>query len=350
MSLGKTQKVTLNDVARAAGVSRGAAGKVLNNCTGSIRVGKEARERIEKAARALGYQGNMAAAMLAGKKSPLVGVMMDSRSSFRRMKLVSELESAATKRNLRLLISCTHDNIEQMRRNRREMESFGVRGIICLAHDYYEFKDEVIELFAGNCSNVIFAEEPYFPGGAYVQSSNEDAMAGLCGYLKSIGRKRIALVRGSLQWFSDREQERSFKNALLRNGIAFDTELVQYLGIEDEVVYNLEKVLRNFILQQRPDAVIADDAPSLLCLKKAIHDTGIRIPEDLILCGCNNDPLFELFTPPVISLAPRYTELAEALLNAVEESSTPGCKAVIHAGFTAPELTEKIDIPELVTV
>jgi len=345
----KMSKVTLHDVARVAGVSRGAAGKVLNNCTGSIRVGKEARERIKKAAKELGYRGNMAAAMLAGKKSPLVGVMIDSHSSFRRMKLLAELERAATRRNLRLMISWTHDNIEQMRTNRREMESFGVRGLICLAHDYYEFKDDVIELFAADCSNVVFLEEPFFPGSSFVASNNEDAMTGLCGYLKSIGRRRIALLHGSLQWHSEREQERVFKSALIRNGMVFDPEMVQYLEIEGDPMQKSRNTLRDFILTQRPDAVIADDAPSLLCLQKAVYNTGIKIPEDIVLCGCNNDPLFGLFSPPVISLAPRYTEIAEALLDAVE-ADMPGCQAVIKARFSAPQAVEKIDVPEVLTV
>lgn len=336
MSSEKMSKVTLCDVAKAAGVSRGAAGKVLNNCTGSIRVSSETRERIKKAALELGYRGNMAAAMLAGKKSPLIGVMIDSCSHFRRMTIFSELERAATRRNLRLLVSCTHDNIEQMRINRQEMESFGVRGIICLAHDYYEFKEEVIELFADNCSNVVFLEKPFFPGGSYVTCSNEKAMTELCGFLKAQGRKRIALLRGSQQWFSEREQERVFKSALQHNGMEFIPQLVQELEIGSVQKCEAQELLRKFIFDQRPDAVISDDMPELFCLQNALWNTEVRVPEDLVLCGCNNNPMFEFFMPPVTTLLPCYTQIAEALLDAIEMPGEPGCRMVVESKFIPP--------------
>ena len=82
--------------------------------------------------------------------------------------------------------------------------------------------------------------------------------------------------------------------------LVFDPEMVQYLEIEGDPIQKSRNTLRDFILTRRPDAVIADDAPSLLCLQKAVYNTGIKIPEDIVLCGCNNDPLFELFSPPVI--------------------------------------------------
>ena len=48
------EKIRLSDVARLAGVSRSAAGKVLNGCSGDIRVGADTRKRIEDAVRANG--------------------------------------------------------------------------------------------------------------------------------------------------------------------------------------------------------------------------------------------------------------------------------------------------------
>ena len=329
------RKVTLSDVARAAGVSSGAAGKVLNGCSGSIRVGAETRKRIEEAAAKLGYTRNMAAAMLRGKKSPLVGVMIDSQSPFRRMQLLTELEAAATERDLRLLVSYTHENVDQMRRNRKEMESCGVRGIICLSHDYYFCKKEVAELFEGNCGNVIFMEEPFFPGAAFVRTSDERAYAELVGAMKKAGKRRIAMLRASLDHFSERERERCWRNALRVNGLEFDPSLVWEVDVERVFSGEVEAALLPLFNSRRPDALFADDAPLHFASRNALRKADPEGPRDILSHGGNGDPMFNLLTPPAGSLDPHYRETAEALLDALEDMGKPGCRAVIESEFTS---------------
>ena len=45
--------------------------------------------------------------------------------------------------------------------------------------------------------------------------------------------------------------------------------------------------------------------------------SGWRIPEELILCGGNNDPLFRHAMPEIRSLNPHYEQIAAELLEAV---------------------------------
>ena len=61
------EKARLSDIAKLAGVSKAAAGKVLNGGRSQIRVSEETRQRILAAAKQLHYQPNMAASILAGK-------------------------------------------------------------------------------------------------------------------------------------------------------------------------------------------------------------------------------------------------------------------------------------------
>ena len=329
------RKVNLSDVARAAGVSRGAAGKVLNGCSGAIRVSEETRKRIVEAAEKLGYNRNMAAAMLAGKKSPLVGVMIDSQSGFRRRQLLTALEAAATKRNLRLLVSYTHDNIAQMRQNRSEMESFGVRGIICLSHDYYAYKKEVTELFEGNCGNVVFMEEPFFPGAAFIRTSDERAHVELFAAMKKAGKRRIALIRSGLESYSERERERCFRNALKVNGLELLPGFIRELSVQRVFTDEAEKALEGLFSASGPDAVFADDAVLHLALRRSLLQAPRKIQENIFFYGGNGNPMFKLLLPPAATFDPRYDAAAEALLDALEEMGTPGCRAVIESEFTS---------------
>ncbi len=73
------KRATLTDVAREAGVSRTAAARVLLGTGGDhVRVGEEARERIEAAAGRLDYLPNRLAQQLRGASSRTIGVILDT--------------------------------------------------------------------------------------------------------------------------------------------------------------------------------------------------------------------------------------------------------------------------------
>ena len=68
MSLNIQKPVTMQQIARLAGVSRPAVSAVLNNReNSSIKVSQEKRERILDIARNLKYRPNLAAIQLTGK-------------------------------------------------------------------------------------------------------------------------------------------------------------------------------------------------------------------------------------------------------------------------------------------
>ena len=108
------RKVTLSEVAKRAGVSLGAASKVLNGGTSKIGVGAEARRRILNAARQLNYHTNMAASILAGGSSRMIGVFVDSFVHYRTLRLLQEIERLTSGQGYRIITSFT-DNIANMR-------------------------------------------------------------------------------------------------------------------------------------------------------------------------------------------------------------------------------------------
>ncbi len=69
------KKISIKDVAQEAGVSPSAVSAVLNNKVGKgIRVGKESQEKIQEAARKLGYVPNPAAQNLVSGKSHILSI------------------------------------------------------------------------------------------------------------------------------------------------------------------------------------------------------------------------------------------------------------------------------------
>ncbi|MGW1784988.1 LacI family DNA-binding transcriptional regulator [Streptomyces sp. NPDC002143] len=71
---GKSRRVTLTDIARAAGVSVATASRTLNG--GSRAVGAATRERVEEAATRLGYEANVTAQAVGRGLSPTVALVV----------------------------------------------------------------------------------------------------------------------------------------------------------------------------------------------------------------------------------------------------------------------------------
>ena len=70
----QVKRPTLNDVARALGLSQQTVSRVVNN---HPRVLPQTRERVLQAVNAMGYKPNQAARFLANRRSTLIGLVTD---------------------------------------------------------------------------------------------------------------------------------------------------------------------------------------------------------------------------------------------------------------------------------
>ena len=314
-----SKRATLSDVAKLAKVSRSAAGMVLNGGSTGIRVADATRKRILEAAKKINYQPNMAARMLAGSSSGLIGVLIDTYSHFRSAEILRCLEQEANKLGYGLLISSTHNNINTMQATCRTLEKHGVSKIICVAHDYPGKEKEVEKAFADK-NNIVFLEKPFWDTKNYVATSRVTGLKRLIGELYKNKKTRLALVHGDLKWQSERNLLSDYKYALNECGLEYDpqfviphTQTTQDVNIRSEIL--LDKLLR----LKNVDAVFIDDAPNALALQGKLQNKGYKVPEDMIITGGDNDPFFSYLTPRIPTLRPQYHLIAKTLLNRLLE-------------------------------
>ena len=305
----KRQKVYLSDVAKLAKVSSSAAGKVLNGGSDQIRVGAEARKRILEAAKKLNYHPNMAASILAGGNSRLIGVMMDSFAFYRTSRLLQEIERISSEQGYRIITSFSHDNIANMRTDYQTLQRYGVTRFICCAHDYPDLKAEVAELFAG-AENVVFMEKPCIPEMRYVRTSRLKALTAMIGDALKQGYRRIGTMHCHQSALTERTLHEEFLQALAANGLEPDEKLIfEYPKEPDDPKTRIRQAIRKMIRPNRPDFLFIDDAVYSLTLRTALAHYGIN----LRIHGGNADPLFEYMEIP--SFDPCYEQIAAKLLN-----------------------------------
>jgi len=305
--------VTLKDIAREAGVSNQVVSAVLNSKT-NCRVSKEKRERIQELARQLNYQPNGLASGLRNGTSRIIGVLTETHAGFRREQLLREIERAALVRNYRILTSNTHDDMAGIAENSQQLFNYGVAGMICLAHDYPEFRKEFAEVFT-NDQRLVFLEKPSFAGCRYVSTSRREAMHRLVADCKRHGLTRIGLIHSDPVSLTERTLLEEYQEALQACGLPLDPRLqAQYSCRRSTVQEACDFVLETMIRPYRPQLVYSDDAEHALYLQSHLVAEGWRVPQDIMFYGGNDDPFFRYGMPPIASFTPRYEIIAEHLV------------------------------------
>ena len=305
----KKQKVTLLEVAKLAGVSRAAAGKVLNGGSDKIGVGAEARKRILEAARQLNYHTNMAASILAGGNSKLIGVFIDSFTSYRTQRLLQEIERITSEQGYRIITSFSHDNIAHMKEDYHMLQRYGVTGFICCAHDYPNLKKEVAELFTG-APDIVFMEKPCIPDMPYVRTSRRKALTAMIRDALKQGFRKFGTMHCHPSTLTERTLHEEFLQAMAANGLDPDENLIfEYPRIPPDPKARIRQAIEKMILPNRPDFLYIDDAIYTSALRTQLEGTGLKIR----LQGGDGDPLFEVINVP--SFDPCYGKLAAELLD-----------------------------------
>lgn len=99
-----TKKISLKDIAEAAGVSTALVSFVLNGKKKEYRVGEETAQRILKIANEMNYQPNLAAKSLRSGKTETIGLVVSDISNPFFSQLARVLEDEAARRNYTVLL------------------------------------------------------------------------------------------------------------------------------------------------------------------------------------------------------------------------------------------------------
>ena len=124
------KKVSLKDIAEAAGVSTALVSFVLNGKKKEYRVGEETAKRILKIAQEMNYQPNIAAKSLRSGRTKTIGVVVSDISNPFFSQLARILEDEATKRGYTVLFGSSDEDTEKMDRVVSNLIIKGVDGLI----------------------------------------------------------------------------------------------------------------------------------------------------------------------------------------------------------------------------
>ena len=320
------EKAKLSDIAKLAGVSKAAAGKVLNGGRTQIRVSEETRQRILAAAKQLHYQPNMAASILAGGQSKIIGVFIDSFAKYRALRLLQEIEQVSSSLGYRIMTSFTHENIQHMKADYLAFQRYGITNFICCAHKYPDLESEFLNFFSSE-DNIVFMEKPVCEGRRYVSVSRVKALTQMIAAAIGKGYRKIGMFSADLKWSTEAALYQEFHQAMRLNGLEPDPRLIAQHSGNLSLRTQTDAMMEQVILPYRPEVLYIDDALHAASLQTRLLERGIKVK----IYGGNDDPLFEGLG--LKSFDPCYRQIAKALLDLLMKPDCHGDMPVIEAAF-----------------
>jgi LacI family transcriptional regulator len=298
------ERVTISDVARAAGVSVPTVSKVVN---GRYGVAPATSKRVLEVVAALGYETSLVASSLRRRRTNVIGILVAEFESFS-VELLKGISSAATGTGYELLaysgLAASGSRTGWERRSLSRLAGTLIDGAIVITPT----------VLMPTTSIPVVAIDPHTgPGGpSTIDSDNVAGARAATRHLIELGHRRIAHIRGRSDLASAELREAGYRESLAAAGIPFDPALVRDGGYQAALTAEAAREL--LTSPDRPTAVFAANDMSALGVLTVAHELGLRVPEDLSVIGFDDVPEAASSTPPLTTMAQPLHDLgAQAL-------------------------------------
>lgn len=299
--------VSLDDVAKRAGVSPATVSRALNGTAG---VRAEMMEKVRRACEELGYVPNGAARTLSTRRSRTIGAIVPSIENEGFARTISALQRRLKEAEYSLLLACSDYDPAQELHETRLLLSRGIDGIVLVggAHDpallplIRQQKIPVVETWT------LLKDQPS------VGFDNALAAYQLTDYLLSLGHRKVGIIAGRTS-NNDRASARAagVRDCLDKHGLTLHAEL--YVERPYLILEGKSAMQTMMSASSAPTAVVcANDQIAFGALIGA-NALGLSVPDDVSIAGFNDVVWSAHLSPPLTTVKVPAEEIGRASAN-----------------------------------
>lgn len=322
---------TIQDVAKAAGVSPMTVSNVIND---HPNVRPATREKVLEAMARLDYRVNVAARNLRKGRTGTIGLAVPEVNSAYYGLLAATIIAAAERRGLRV-------SIEQTASRDNELDALSLSrnrlydGLILSAAGMGQGDAERLRVD----HPVVILGDRIFGGPVdHVAMPNFDASHAATRHLIERGCRRIAFVCGAVEEVDTSSLRiAGYRKALEDAGLSADRALVQQvdrLGMREGAERAREMARSGLDF----DGVFCVTDSLAMGVLRGLADVGTRVPDQVKVIGFDNVSESEFFIPSLSSVDPDHDGMAERavdlLIRRIEQTEPPVPQQDVVGGFS----------------
>lgn len=314
-------RVTINDVARLAGVSKKTVSRVIN---ASPSVQQETRERIEAVIRETGYVPDPQARGLAFRRAFLIGLIYDNPNPQYVVNMQLGLLDAMRGSGFELVVHpCDRASPTLIQDIRGFIERQKLYGVV-LTPSVSEDERLADVLGQIGCEYIRIASVPLDDPSRMIETC--DRLGGLAAarHLAELGHRRIGFISGVATFRSSRERREGLETGLAEHGLILDPAHVAEGAYTFES--GVEAARKLLAASNRPTAVFAANDEMAAGALQAAREAGLSVPEQFSVVGYDDFQVATRVWPPLTTVhtpTRRIGQMAAAKLMGHETAEPP---------------------------
>lgn len=334
----KSKRVTITQVAEAAGVTIATVSHVIN---GTAPISVETTARVNEVIERLHYVPNMTAKSLRSKRSKSIGVLIPDLNNNFYYRILSVFSSLAFEHGFMVQIFGYEDSAEKELEAIYNMASNSLDTVIIL--NGREDEKGIRHLLDLRKHVILADRNSDIPGVTCLYYDNSKAIFDAVKLLKETGCKSIGFLAENPEFGNVRERLSAYKEALRQYDLPYkETMIYSYSKpFAGAMLNGYHAVLENMTSipkENMPDGLIAMSDLLAIGAMKALDELGYLIPEDIKIISYDNLNISSFVRPALTTIEQSQTVMGEELFR------------VVQAVYEGRSVENKIVIPQKLIV
>lgn len=323
-----TEKLTIRQIAKLAGVSRSTVSRVIND---HPNVNPQTRDKVLQIVAATGFRPDPIARSLSSRRADIIGLVvpLTIRSLFEDPffpRLLQGISQGCNSHDYTLALFLLHTLEEEAKLYSRISRRQLLDGVIVSAT---RSGDSLISRLIANRIPFVLHGRHEDTQVNFIDVDNVSGAHTAVTHLVRLGRRRIALITGPSDSPAAEDRKRGYLNALQERRVRGDKALIIHGDFTETSGY--EALQR--LLPHEPDAVfVASDTMALGALR-ALRKAGKCVPDEVAVVGFDDMPYAATSDPPLTTIRQpiqRAGVLAvETLIDILENGAEPPRRIIL---------------------
>lgn len=288
--------ITIKDIAKELNISPSTVSRALKDHPD---ISQETKDKVVEYANRMGYQPNTIALSLKNRTSNVIGLIIPEIVHHFFSSVISGIDEVARQSGYNLIISQSNESFEQEIHNVGTLMSARVDGIIIGRTKETTNFEHFTHLETAGIPIVFFDRQCHDVTADNVIIDDQNAAFNATSYLINTGCKKIVHLKGPENLGISNQRLAGYKQALEQHNLEYSEEMVIEADSFEKGKSVVERIIREKSL---PEAIFAVNDLTALGAISALKEAGIKIPEQVSVCGFTNGIISRLSDPPLTTI------------------------------------------------
>lgn len=301
-------RITIKDVAKAAGVSPTTVSFIINNKP--VPISAATKTKVLKAINELQYRPNQLAVSLVTNTSNTIGLILPDSTNPFFASLAHYIEELLRKDNISVIIGNTNSDPDITRQYLQLFSDKRVDGIILAQLDFEDEKE------TASCQEIInhleiptvYVDRVANSFGNHSTIEVDQVQIGYLAtkYLLKLGHRKIGCASGSIHLAVNRQRYEGYQKAFAEYGLSVEPNLL----FSDSLSIECGCKALPYLWKHNASAVFAFNDLIAYGIYKECKNNNISIPKELSIVGVDDISFSEIIHPPLTTIAQPIEDIA----------------------------------------